>query len=108
MEGWLVTRIEHDSSFIRGQDAAGQIIVEAPEPLDAWVIEFSAPSRDGYSSITALVVVDAADGEVKSADVARSNPLGGAASTVRRRRAPLPTGRLELRQVCPRQPGYRD
>lgn len=54
-------------------DAAGSPMYASTDPGDDWVLVYAAPPQNGFKSVRALVVVDAATGRISSAQILQSN-----------------------------------
>jgi hypothetical protein len=63
--------LAHDLSEIR--DAGGSLTYSSTEAADCWVLVYAAPPQNGFRTVKALVVVDAATGEVGAAQLLQSN-----------------------------------
>lgn len=54
-------------------NAAGSPLYASTDPADDWVLVYAAPPQNGFKSVGALVVVDAATGRISSAQILQSN-----------------------------------
>lgn len=64
-----VTSIYHAPALLRATDESGNQIATFSPAIDAWVIQLGAPAQGGYTHIVGLVVLDAKNGEVKTASL---------------------------------------
>ena len=60
-----MTRIHKTTSAASVTDATGDVLTVDPAPASAWVVEFSAPPDNTWSSVTALALVDIDSGDVR-------------------------------------------
>jgi hypothetical protein len=63
--GLQMTRIYKTTSAASVTDATGDVLTVDPAPASAWVVEFSAPPDNTWSSVTALALVDIDSGDVR-------------------------------------------
>jgi len=63
----------HGFGLTRVRTADGKETGTFGRPLDAWVLEFSAPPQQGWAHVSAFAVVDATNGHVVSASVDEHN-----------------------------------
>ena len=54
-------------------NAAGSPLYASTDPADDWVLVYAAPPQNGFKSVGALVVVDAATGRISSAQILQGN-----------------------------------
>jgi hypothetical protein len=65
VQGLQMTRIYKTTSAASVTGATGDVLTLDPAPASAWVVEFSAPPDNTWSSVTALAVVDIDSGDVR-------------------------------------------
>jgi hypothetical protein len=61
----------NELTAIKNED--GDLVYTTTEAQDSWVIEYTAPSQNGFKNVKGLVVVDATSGEVVSAQLLQWN-----------------------------------